>query len=92
MTEPLITDRPSDIDALATPFEAMATQVRHNGHASFGGAFVIVPPVAGGTEPIVTLVLDPKQDPILFWSSVKSKIEMVLAQLDEAARMQGFRR
>lgn len=93
MTESLIADRaPSDAEALAAPFAAMAEQIRHNGAQSFGGAFVIVPPAIGG-EPIVTLVLDPKQDPILFWASVKSKIDMVLAQLEEAARgHQAFRR
>lgn len=93
MTEHLIADRqPGDAEALAAPFAAMAEQIRHNGSTSFGGAFVIVPPAIGG-EPIVTLVLDPRQDPILFWSSVKSKVDMVLAQLDEAARgHQAFRR
>lgn len=68
-------------------FRAMAHDIEHNGSAKFGGAVVIIPPPNGG-EPIELLMLDLKADPAQFWSTIKTRIEIKLAELDQAQRSQ----
>lgn len=76
-------------DLYAQRFDAMAARIRHNGSDSFGGAVVVVPPVNAG-EPFETLILDSKQDAGQFWSLLKVKCDMALAELDGQQRQQGF--
>ena len=69
----------------AKPFSDMAALVAHNAQNSFGGACVIVPPPNAGAN-VELLMLDPKVDPAQFWSTLKTKIEIVLAELDAKHR------
>src|SRR5580704_7076810 len=69
-----------------TPFTAMAARIEHNADAIFGGAVVIVPPVNGGDK-IEYLSLNASADPVLFWSTVKSQIEMTLEKLTAKDQM-----
>ena len=71
----------------AQRFTAMAAAIEHNAAATFGGAVVIIPPTNGG-EPIELLILDLKADPAQFWSTIKTRIEIKLAELDERQRSQ----
>ena len=71
----------------ADRFTAMAAAIEHNASATFGGAVVIIPPINGG-EPIELLILDLKADPAQFWSTIKTRIEIKLAELDEKQRSQ----
>jgi hypothetical protein len=74
------------------PFEAMKDRIVHNAGSTFGGAAVIVPPEGGG-EPIELLMLDAKGDPAQFWGSIASRIQIVLANLQDQQRNQvGFGR
>lgn len=69
------------------PFSDMAALVEHNAKNSFGGACVIVPPPGAGSN-VELLMLDPKVDPAQFWSTLKTKIELVLVEMDEKRRLQ----
>jgi len=64
-------------------FTGMAARIETNYGADFGGAFVICPPEGGS---LATLLLDSKQDPIQFWSLLKAKCEIALAELDQKKR------
>lgn len=88
MSEPLIQDQNRPMEAVAALFDAMAARIRLNKDNSFGGAFVIIPPDNGG-EPIVTLILDDKQDPAQFYTLLKVKAEAQIVQIDQLARQQG---
>ncbi len=66
-------------------FEAMAARIERIPEGEFAGAAVIVPP-AGGGDPICLLLVDPKQDPIQFFATVKSRVEIVTGAVMEAAR------
>ena len=66
-------------------FKAMAAAIEHNPIATFGGAVVIMPPANGG-EPIELLILDLKADPAQFWSTIRTRIDIKLAELDESRR------
>jgi len=90
MNQPLIDGQTADIKALADELRSMADSMELNGPASFGGCFVVLPPMGG--EPIKTLILDSKQDPAQFWAILKTKAEMALASLDEQSRVAGYRR
>jgi hypothetical protein len=68
-------------------FKAMAADIEHNGPSKFGGAVVIIPPANGG-EAIELLMLDLKADPAQFWATIKTRIEIKLAELDESRRSQ----
>ena len=81
-------------DSIETPkneaaerFRVMAARIDHNDPTTFGGAVVIIPPANGG-EPIELLILDLKADPAQFWSTIKTRIEIKLAELDEGRRNQ----
>jgi len=69
----------------AERFTAMAASIEHNPIATFGGAVVIMPPLNGG-EPIELLILDLKADPAQFWSTIRTRIDIKLAELDETRR------
>ena len=79
---------------MATPveivkhFRDMADTIERNADGSFGGAFVIIPPEGGG-DPIKTLILDGSSDLALFWNSVITKAQIMLAQAEQQRRSQG---
>lgn len=77
-----------------SPFIQMAERIALNKDSNFGGAVVIVPPENGG-EPIELLILDLKADPAQFWATIKTRIDIKIAELDEKQRTQqtfGMRR
>lgn len=72
------------------PFTQMAERIEHNKEAQFGGAAVVISPDGAKIE---FLMLDASSDPIQFWSTVKTRIEFVLDDLGQKARVQqGFGR
>lgn len=71
------------------PFIAMAQRIERNASSDFAGAVVIVPPsdpndAAGRT--IETLFLDRAPNPAIFWSTLKTAIDIVLGELQEKER------
>ena len=90
MNQPLVENRDSDP---AKRFSAMAERIEHMGTrpalAGFGGAVVIVPPSPG--EPIEILMLDPHADLAMFWGTIRTKIDIALANAEADKRRQaGF--
>jgi hypothetical protein len=77
-----------DINKLSFPFRRMADNIERNGEAlGFGGAAVIVPPLATGTEkPVEILLLDASGDPAQFLSTVLSRIQIMLKEIDDKQR------
>lgn len=70
-------------DTPAARFTAMAERIERNVADSFGGAFVIVDPAGNAIE---TLLLDAKGDAGQFWGLLKVKCDMMMAEIDQAAR------
>jgi hypothetical protein len=72
------------------PFIAIASKIERNGEEAFGGAIVIVPPSG---EPSWSWVNEMTPADIgLFWAAVKTKVDNMIAQLDERQRnQQAFR-
>jgi hypothetical protein len=86
MNQPLVESRTNDP---AKHFEDMAKRVTDNHNHPFGGAVVIVPP--GTSPPIEMLMLDPNSDLAMFWSTIRTKIDILLASAEaEKRRQQGF--
>jgi hypothetical protein len=73
----------------AAPFRRVADKIDTNRTNGFAGAFVIVPPVG---EPQDMLLLDSRENanPVIFWSTLKTRVDIALAELDEAERRGGF--
>lgn len=65
------------------PFRAMAEQIEHNAAAEFAGAFVLAPP---GSESHRMLFLTPTGDPAIFWGTLRTVVDMALAEI---AQQQG---
>jgi len=61
------------------PFKEMAAEIDHNANAGFGGAFVIQPP--GGAEALRILFLNPNPDPSVFWGTLKTTVDVALAEI-----------
>lgn len=81
-----------DLTANALPFTRMAERIAHNADATFGGAVVIIPPGTQG-EPIELLMLDKQGDPAQFWSTILTRIQVVMDGLrDKERSMAGFGR
>jgi hypothetical protein len=59
------------------PFDVMAQNIVHNAGKPFGGACVIVPPEGGG-DPIEFFTIDESADPAQFWSTIMSRIQIVV--------------
>ena len=78
-------DDPNSVHVLLKHFNDMAERLSLNGDRSFGGAFVVVPPIGGG-DPLETLILDSKQDPAQFWNLLMTKCQIMLAELDQKQR------
>ena len=70
------------------PFTKMAQRIEHNAEATFGGAVVIVPPKNAGDQ-IELLMLDAQGDPAQFWSTVMTRIQVVLEKLKDQERRVG---
>lgn len=85
---PTDTVDPNNVHELLKRFNNMADRMSLNGNDSFGGAFVIIPPIGGG-EPIETLILDSKQDLAQFWNAVITKCQIMLAKVEQDQRQQG---
>jgi hypothetical protein len=82
-------DQPGDEpEKRAAMFEQMAAQIRLNKDATFGGAFLVIPPGEG--EPFSSLMLN-QDEPSIFWGAVKTLAEVAMGALERAARQQGFR-
>lgn len=91
MTE-IIDEYPEGKPTIADAFRKMAKRIDHNAADGFGGAFLIVPPANGG-DAIDTLILDTLQDPAQFWLLLKTKCDIQIQKLDNAARQsQAFNR
>jgi hypothetical protein len=86
VNQPLV--EPRDNTA-ADRFTAMAERITQNAAQPFGGAVVIVPPGTGSA--IEMLMLDPNSDLAMFWSTIRTKIDILLASAEaEKRRQQGF--
>lgn len=72
--------------ANSDPFKKMAERIEHNADATFGGAVVIIPPLNGG-DPIELLMLDSAGSAAQFWSTLKTRIQIVLDELEQKQRM-----
>lgn len=77
-----MSDAPAKPDN-AEPFARMANKIRHNVADHFAGAFVIMPPTG---EPIEVLILEPAANEAVIWGQIKARIEMKLADLEDAQR------
>lgn len=66
-------------------FFQMRERIAKNEDASFGGAFVIVPPEGAG-EPVQTLLLDPTPDPAQFWQMILTKCQIQIAEIEVKQR------
>jgi hypothetical protein len=79
-----------DPHKLSDLFRRMATKIDNNIEISgigFGGAAVIVPPFAPGPEKSVEiLLLDASGDPAQFLSTVMSRIQIMLKEIDDKQR------
>jgi hypothetical protein len=74
----------------SVPFTNMADRIKHNEDAKFGGAVVLIPPTG---DPIELLMLDAQGDQAQFWSTILSRIQVIMNQLQEKERIaQGFGR
>lgn len=85
MTEPLI-QKPERV--LSQPFAEMAQAIEHNAGQAFGGAAVIVPPANSG-ETVSVLMLDSRGDAAQFWSTIQTRIQVILRDLEERQRVAG---
>ncbi len=70
----------------AERFRKMAARLDHNSADEFGGCFLIIPPKDGG-EVIETLILDSRQDPVQYWTLLKTKCETEIVRLDASGRV-----
>lgn len=78
-----------EFEKRARLFESMATQIRLNKDAKFGGALLAVPPADG--EPFAHIAFN-QDEAAIFWSIVKTLAQMAEAAMEQAARGQGFSR
>jgi hypothetical protein len=79
-----MTDIPQDDDP-SVHFSAMAQRIIHNAGGEFGGAAVIISP--GGIQ-IEVLMLGAGSDEAQFLSTIKTRIDIKLAEVDEKQRNQ----
>src|SRR5229473_6751467 len=80
-------DQLNPSEARALLFEQMAAQIRLNKEATFGGAFLMVPPSG---DPFSSLMLN-QDEPSIFWAAVKTLADVAMQSLDPRNR-QGFSR
>lgn len=70
-------------DQNADVFREMASRIERNASEDFGGAAVIIPPDG---EAVEVLLLDSKRDASQFWSTVKTRVELALSEIQERER------
>lgn len=75
----------TEIQSCAKSFSRMAERVLHNQDSVFGGAVVIIPPKNAG-EQIELLMLDSAGDPAQFWSTIQTRIAIVMDKLKDQER------
>ena len=75
----------NEVQSCAKSFARMAERVLHNQDSVFGGAVVIVPPKNAG-EQIELLMLDSAGDPAQFWSTIQTRIAIVMDKLKDQER------
>ena len=68
------------------PFTRMATRIAHNVDTEFGGAVCIVPPKNSGDN-IELLMLDAQGDPAQFWSTIATRIQIIMDGLRDKERV-----
>lgn len=78
-------EAPTEMQLCAKIFARMCERILHNQDSVFGGAVVIVPPKNAG-EQIDLLMLDAQGSPAQFWSTIQTRIALVMKQLDEQER------
>ena len=82
-------EQPDESEKRAVLFEDMARQIRLNKGATFGGAFLVLPPANGA--PFSSLMLN-QDEPSIFWGAVKTLAEVAMAALDpRSPGRSGFR-
>lgn len=82
-----MSDNPDDFPLKNSPasiLRRMADLLDKNPDSAFGGCAVVIPPQGG--LPIEVLILDPSTNLPQFWSAIKGRIELTLAELDNANR------
>jgi hypothetical protein len=79
----------SDTNDPAEPFERMARKITDNTGRGFSGAFVVVPPDG---KPMDLLYLAEQSDVAVFWSTLKTMVEIELGKIAdrERGRTQGW--
>lgn len=80
-------ERPDPAEGRARLFDAMAAQIRLNKDATFGGAFLMVPPEG---DPFSSLMLN-QAEPSIFWAAIQTLSKVALDILDRSQRQSGFR-
>jgi hypothetical protein len=73
---------------LSDAFRRMADKIDHNEGGGFGGAYVIVAPGDGKTFDL--LMLDSAASPAMFWHSLQTRVQIALADIDDAERGGGM--
>lgn len=69
-------------------FRKMASRIDANEDADFCGAFVIVPPnqTGEGDQQAEVLLLNNRKDAAMFWSLVRGRAEVAIAELAQNER------
>jgi hypothetical protein len=64
-------------------FASMSRLAADNAQNGFGGAFAIIPPGAAdqGETVAAMIMLDASHDAAVFWSTLKTKVDIALAEL-----------
>ena len=68
------------------PFYQMKEKIDRNEGTKFGGAAVIVPPTGAG-DAIELLLLDAQGDQAQFWSTILTRIQVIMQNLQEKERV-----
>lgn len=81
-----MTDAPSNSE----PFRKMAERIDLNKADDFCGAFVIIPPAlpneTSTDRQAEVLLLNNRKEAAMFWSLVKGRAEIAIAELDQSER------
>lgn len=88
MSDDDISQAHKDAERRAQIFDAMASQLRLNKDAKFGGAFVMIPP--DSDVDYQALLLNQEQ-PGIFWAAVKTLADIAVQTIEQAQRRAGFR-
>lgn len=87
--QPLVERPPHGAAAI---LRRVADQIEKMDADTFGGVAVIVPPQDGG-DPIEVLILDPKKNIGQFYSTVLTRVQFEMGEMEQRSRQQqAFRR